>query len=172
MKTIKLSDIIVPKYIKESEPSEYKMQCRRKWWNENQTQQRWLVLDRDNVLLDGYIQYLILKENGVEEARFIRRKAFRHDERRQDYRTMPTTYIYGVHPNSNCESEFMWRVPASWIGWVDNLQIGDTVLCQTKFGYSPVVVTRIEILDKCPVNFRVKKVARREIRRNGMVVEV
>lgn len=172
MKTIKLSEIIVPKYIRESEPSAYKMECRRKLWNENQTQQRWLVLDRDNVLLDGYIQYLILRENGVEEARYIRRKAFRKDENRQDYRTVITTYIYGVHPNSNCVKEFMWRVPASWFGWEKNVMIGDTILCQTKFGYSPVVVTKIEVLDNCPVDFRVKKVARREIRRNGIVVEV
>jgi len=171
MKTIKLSDIIVPKYIKESEPSEYKMDCRRKWWNKNRTQQKWLVLDRDNVLLDGYIQYLILKENNVEEAKFIRRKSFGKDENRADYRTISTTYIYGVHINSNCNKEFCWRVPASWSGWEKNLQIGDTILCRTKFGFSPVIVTRIEVLDKCPVDFKVKKVARMEIRRDGIIVE-
>lgn len=29
----------------------------------------------------------------------------------------------------------MWRVSESWNGWVDNVQIGDTIMCTTKFGY-------------------------------------
>ena len=88
------------------------------------------------------------------------------------YKNTSTTYIYGVHPNSNCSKEFVWRVPASWGNWADNLQIGDIVLCQTKFGFAPVIVTKIEVLDKCQVDFRIKKVAKREIRRNGCVIEV
>ena len=88
------------------------------------------------------------------------------------YKNTPTTYIFGVHLNSNCTKEFCWRVPASWDNWAENIEIGDTVLCQTKFGFSPVIVNRVETLDKPPVEMRVKKVARREIRRNGAVVEI
>ena len=68
----------------------------------------------------------------------------------------------------------MWRVPKSWseLGWEDGLNIGDEILVTTKFGIKPVVVTKIEISDKCPVDFRVKKVVRREIRRNVAVVEL
>lgn len=49
--------------------------------------------------------------------------------------------------------------------------IGDTIVCNTKYGISPVLVTNIVTLDKCPVDIPVKRVARKEIRRNGMVVE-
>ena len=66
----------------------------------------------------------------------------------------------------------MWRVPESWNGWVDNVQIGDTVMCATKFGYAPVVVSKIEILDKCPIDIPIKKVCNKQIRRNGLVVEI
>lgn len=79
--------------------------------------------------------------------------------------------IYGVHPNSNCSKEFVWRVPASWGDWADNIEKGDTVMCSTKFGFAPVVVTRIETHNECPTDFIVKKIAKREIRRNGAIVE-
>ena len=66
----------------------------------------------------------------------------------------------------------MWRVPESWTSLADNVQIGDIVMCATKFGYAPVVVSKIEILDKCPIDIPVKKVCNRQIRRNGLVVEL
>jgi hypothetical protein len=115
-----------------------------------------------------------LKENGVEEATIMRKKKYKKLKEYKptsSYKNSPTTYIYGVHPNSNCNKEFVWRVPLSWGSWADNIEVGDTVLCQTKFGYSPVVVNRVEVLDKSPVEMKVKRVVKREIRKNGMVVE-
>ena len=53
----------------------------------------------------------------------------------------------------------------------ENVQVGDSILCQTKFGIAPVIVTKVEVLDKCPVDFRVKKVAKCMIRRDGYTVE-
>lgn len=61
MKTIKLSEIKIPYYIARSNPSPEKIESRRKYWRLNHEQQRWIVLDKNNYLLDGYIQYLILK---------------------------------------------------------------------------------------------------------------
>ena len=88
------------------------------------------------------------------------------------YKNEATTYIYGTHPNSKDTKTYMWRVPKSWTNWTDNIQIGDTVMCATKFGYAPVIVNKIEILDKCPIDIPVKKVCRKEIKRNGRVVEL
>lgn len=129
------------------------------------------------MLIDGYVMYLILMEHKKEYAEVIfKKKHSRQYEKlpkvKSTYKNTPTTYIFGVHPNSNCTKEFCWRVPASWGNWADNIEIGDTVLCQTKFGFSPVIVGRVENLETPPVEMRVKKVARREIRRNGAVVEI
>ena len=79
------------------------------------------------------------------------------------YKNEATTYIYGTHPNSKSGNEFVWRVPKSWseLGWEDGLNIGDEILVNTKFGTKPVVVTKIEISDKCPVNIPVKRVVKR-----------
>ena len=170
---IKLSDIIINKSFTETIPKEEKMiECREIWRYEGK-QDRPIVLNKKNMLIDGYVMYLILMEHKEEYAEVTYSK--KHNRRyemlpkvKPSYKNTSTTYIYGVHPNSNCSKEFVWRVPASWGNWADNLQIGDIVLCQTKFGFAPVIVTKIEVLDKCQVDFAVKKVARREISRNEM----
>ena len=87
------------------------------------------------------------------------------------YRDETTTYVYGKHPNSNCDKEFMWRVPKSMSWFSEKVQVGDSILCQTKFGIAPVIVTKVEVLDKCPVDFPVKRVAKCMIRRDGYTVE-
>ena len=175
MKTIKLSEIKITNAFENTTPNPEKVQKYREYYAENQKQSKPILLDYNNVLRDGYIQYLILKENGIEEATIIRKKKHKRLKERKitpSYKNSNTTYIFGTHPNSNCTKEFVWRVPASWETWAENVEIGDTILCQTKFGFSPVVVSRVEVLDKPPVDIRVKRVAKREIRRNGMIVEL
>ena len=179
MRKMKLSDIKISQAFASSIPSEEKMnECRNNWiqWNR---QDRFIVV-HDNVLIDGYIQYLVLKENNVDEAEVkisTRRKKRWHRKNVEDwniphYRDEATTYVYGVHPNSKDTKTYMWRVPKSWANWADNIQIGDTIICSTKNGYAPVVVNKIEILDKCPINIPVKKVCNKQIRRNGSQVEI
>lgn len=175
MNKIKLSEIKITNAFENTTPNPEKVQRYKEYYNKNGKQSKPILLDYKNVLRDGYIQYLILKENGIEEAIIIRKKKYKRLKKcktTSSYKDSSTTYIFGVHPNSNCTKEFCWRVPVSWETWVDNIEIGDTVLCQTKFGFSPVIVNRVEVLDKPPVEMRVKKVARREIKRGGMVVEL
>ena len=138
------------------------------------------MLDYKNVLRDGYIQYLILKENGIEDATIIRKKRNRkqiHKKQTQClntnsyYKKTEAIYIFGIHPNSECQREFVWRVPAIWQDWADNLEIGDIIMCHTKFGISPVVVNRVEVLNKPPVEMQIKRVANRRVCRNGIAVE-
>lgn len=174
MKKIKLSEIKITRGFAETTPNPEKVQKCREYYVKHQEQIKPIVVDHKNILRDGYIQYLILKENNVEEVTIIRKKKNKRAKECNhihSYDDAPTTYIFGVHPNSNCTKEFCWQVPANWGTWVDNIEISDTVLCQTKFGYAPVVVNRVEVLDKPPVKMRVKRVAKREIRRNGAVVE-
>lgn len=180
MKRMKLSDIKINESFTNTIPNEEKMSECRYNWRFYKKQDRFIVVDHNNVLIDGYCMYLVLMEQKEEYAEVKiwhcrRRRWYRkntNDWVTPRYKDNPTTYIYGTHPNSNCQKEFVWRVPASWGNWAENIEIGDTVLCQTKFGLSPVVVSRVEILDKPPVEIRVKKVVRREIRRNGAVVEL
>ena len=169
MRTMKLVDIKISDAFANSIPSEKKLnECRNNWTQYNR-QDRYIVVNPDNVLIDGYIQYLVLKENNVEEVEVkisTKRKKRWYRKNVKDwniphYRNETTTYVYGVHPNSKSEKEFVWRVPKSWseLGWEDGLNIGDEILAATKFGIKPIVITNIEITDKCPVNIPVKRVA-------------
>ena len=69
MKSIKLSEIVISSSFAESVPSEQKVQKYKSRFAKTGKQSKYLVLDNENVLVDGYIQYLILKENNVEEAK-------------------------------------------------------------------------------------------------------
>ena len=171
MRRMKLSDIKISEAFANSIPKDEKMQeCRTNWkkWNR---QDRFVVVDHDNVLIDGYIMYLVLKENNVDNVQIKisdRRKKRWYRKNVEDwtvphYKNEPTVYIYGIHPNSKSGKEFMWRVPKSWseFGWEDGLNIGDEILVSTKFGIKPIVVTKIKISDKCPVDIPVKRVVKR-----------
>lgn len=169
MRRMKLSDIRISEAFANSVPSTEKLNKCSNNWNQWNRQDRFIVVNPDNVLTDGYIMYLVLKENGIEEAEAKisnRRKKCRKNAEAWNvphYRNETTTYVYGVHPNSNCTKEFVWRVPKSWseLGWEDGLSIGDEILVATKFGTKPIVVTKIELSDKCPVNMPVKRVVKR-----------
>ncbi len=177
---IKLSDIKIKESFAITTPKEEKMKKCRNNWNTYHKQDRYIVVNADKELIDGYIMYLVLKENGEEEARIKisnkpKKRWYRKNTSDWDiphYRSEATTYVYGVHPYSKHKRELIWRVPKSWTWFAENVQVEDSILCRTKFGISPVIVTKIEVLEKCPVDFVVKRVAGKEIRRNGYVVEV
>lgn len=179
MRKMKLDDIKISSAFAETTPSEKKMEECRYNWRFYKKQDRYIVVNNNNELIDGYIQYLVLMEHKEEyaEVKISNRRKKRWERKNINdwvvpgYKNNPTTYIFGTHPNSKDTKTYMWRVPDSWTGWADNVQIGDTVMCATKNGYAPVVVNKIEVLYKCPINIPVKKVCRKEIRRNGLVVD-
>ena len=164
MRVMKLSDIVITDTFENTTPSKLKMDRYRDMWDKFNRQPKYIIVNDDNILIDGYIQYLLLKEKGFEYGECLVRH--RKNGNQSTYRNTTATYVYGVHKNSKCEKEYMWRVPNSWKKFANDVQVGDSILCQTKYGYSPVIVTKVEVLDKCPVDFRVKRVAKDEIRRN------
>ena len=183
MAKLKIDEIKITSAFAETVPSEKKMaECRYNWRMYGK-QDRYIVVNHNNVLIDGYVMYKVLMEHKEEyaEVKISSRKKKRwyrkntKDWKAPHYRTELTTYIYGMHYNKNkgeFSKEYVWRVPKSWGNWADNIQIGDTILCATKNGYAPVVVSRIETLNKCPVDIPVKRVANKQIIRDGVFVEL
>ena len=169
MKTMKLSDIKIKDSFASSNPQIRKVQECRNYWNENHEQDRYVVVNHKNELIDGYIQYLVLKENNVSDAIIQnsehKRKRYNRIRTKEygmvKYRTNETVYIYGIHPNSKSKKERVWRVPASWKGWENDILPGDRIWVNTKYGIKPIIVTKIEWSDKCPVDMKVRKVARK-----------
>lgn len=153
MKIIKLNKIVIPEEFVKCKPNYKKVReyCRKFIKNGGQTKP--IVIDENFVLKDGYIQYLLLKENNIEDAK-VRIK--RVKVKNKSYKQVTTTYVSGIHPNSKCDEEYTWRLP----NCMKNIHIekGDTVYCHTKFGISPVIVTKVEVLDKPPIKGDIKKV--------------
>ena len=65
MRRMKLSDIKISEAFANSIPSNKKLNECRNNWNQWNRQDRYIVVNRENELIDGYIQYLVLKENNT-----------------------------------------------------------------------------------------------------------
>lgn len=170
MSRVHLEQIKISDEFKNSIPAESKLDECRSHWEKYHEQDRYIVVDSDGTLIDGYVQYLILKEFGEKSADILvserKRKIWhRKPDIEESYRVKDTVYIYGYHPQLKEKKEFVWRVPASWAkkGWHESVNPGDTVYVKTKFGNSSIVVTRVETLNECPVNFPVKIVIGKKV---------
>lgn len=171
--TVKLSSIKIPKSYAATIPSEKKVRIKRKKYRKGKL--RAITINTDGFLINGYINYLILKENNVEEAEvnIVDIKKNDNSNAPESYRNTSTTYIYGKHPNNKSEKIYTWRIPnaESWRKFSEMVLPNDLIFCKTKFGCSLVIVQAIQTVDKCPVDFPVKKVLSRKIIRNGKGLE-
>lgn len=181
-----LSEIKIPEYFESSVPSLYKYEKCCRYYKETGNQDRYIVVNENNILLDGYIMYLVLKSHGVEccdAKRIILRKHKYTDKQRAiygriippekvlTYKEKPTVYIYGKHPNGITDKEYVWRLPKSKENMYGVLIPGDLIYCGTKNGIAPVIVTRIEKRDSWDTELKVKVVCSRIIVRNGELVK-
>lgn len=171
--TVKLSSIKIPKSYVVTTPSEKKVKTKRKKYRKGKL--RAITINTDGFLINGYINYLILKENNVEDAEVNIVDIKKNDNRNvsESYRNIKTTYIYGKHPNNKSEKIYIWRIPnkENWMKFSETVLPDDLIFCKTKFGCSPVIVQAIQTVDKCPVEFPVKKVLSKKIIRNGKGLE-
>ena len=170
MKKINLSEIKVPSYMAQTPPNPKKIAKCKEYWLKHKEQDRYIVLNENNEIVDGYVQYLVLKEIGLSSAYiaksqyanakhnrlsdFDKSKIYGHPE-------VERTYLYGIHPNNPNSKEYVWRIPDKWIDY--DPKVGDLVYCKTKFGVSPVIVTKMERTNKRPVECFIKRVATKRI---------
>ena len=171
--TVKLSSIKIPKSYAATIPSEKKVKTKRKKYRKGKL--RAITINTDGFLINGYINYLILKENNVEdvEVNIVDIKKNDNSNVPESYRNTNTTYIYGKHPNNKSEKIYIWRIPnkENWMKFSETVLPDDLIFCKTKFGCSPVIVQAIQTVDKCPVEFPVKKVLSKKIIRNEKGLE-
>lgn len=171
--TVKLSSIKIPKSYAVTTPSEKKVRTKRKKYRKGKL--RAITINTDGFLINGYINYLILKENNVEDAEVNIVDIKKNDNSNvpESYRNTRTTYIYGKHPNNKSEKIYIWRIPnkENWMKFSETVLPDDLIFCKTKFGCSPVIVQAIQTIDKCPVEFPIKKILSKRIIRDGKGLE-
>lgn len=88
---INIDDIIIPEEFQKGVPETNKLRKCRDNYNAGIID-RAILINKDNVLVDGYILYLILKEHNQTKIRV----------------TKGDIYICGTHPNN--EKKYFWRV--------------------------------------------------------------
>lgn len=182
---MKLSEIMIPESFEISKPNTSKYVKCAKYYNETGSQDRYIVVDKNDVLVDGYIMYLVLKSHDVEycdakrltsKHKYTDRQRARYEriippEKVLTYKEKSTVYIYGKHPNGITDKEYAWRLPKSKENMYGVLLPGDLIYCGTKNGIAPVIVTRIEKRDSWDTGLKVKVVCSRIIIRNGELLK-
>ena len=130
-----IDDIKISDQFLKSHPSTEKMERFEKYWLLTNHQDKPIVIDKCDYLVDGYIRYLIMKRNGATQIRVVRKN-------------QPVALVKGVHVHSDgtTSQEYTWEIRRNknWKLFLENLQVGDSVMCATKYGYSPVKVTQIQ----------------------------
>lgn len=179
---MRLSEIKIPADFESSIPNTYKYEKCKKYYKETGNQDRYIIVDENNVLVDGYIMYLVLKNHDVEYGNVKRLTLRKHkytDRQREKcgklvppekvltYKEKPTVYIYGKHQNGIINKEYVWRLPKSKENMYGILLPGDLIYCSTKNGIAPVIVTKIEKRDLWDTELNIKVVCSRKIIRNG-----
>lgn len=183
---MRLSEIKISADFESSIPNTYKYNKCENYYNKTGNQDRYIVVDEKNVLVDGYIMYLVLKNNGIEfgdSKRITLRKHTYTDKQRKKYgrltspkhvityKEKTTAYVYGKHPNSKDDKEYVWRLPQTWGYMSLMLQKGDVIYCGTRFGVAPVVVTKVELKSNFDTDLCIKKVCSRKIYRDGELLK-
>lgn len=183
---MRLSEIKISADFESSIPNVSKYEKCENYYNKTGNQDRYIVVDEKNVLVDGYIMYLVLKNHDVEYGNVKRLTLRKHtytDKQRKKYgrlispkhvvtyKEKPTAYVYGKHPNSKDDKEYVWRLPQTWGYMSLMLQKGDVIYCGTRFGVAPVVVTKVELKSNFDTSLCIKKVCSQKIYRDGELLK-
>lgn len=98
---VSLSQIKIPHKFRQSVPKKSKLLRCEKYFKERGKLDSPIVINTDYSLIDGYIRYLVLKNNNIKEtiASVVT----------TDYKNMMTTYVYAKHDPEG--REFVWRLP-------------------------------------------------------------
>lgn len=142
---INIEDIIIKDDFKNTFPSERKLRQCQEAYDEG-VFDRDIVINSKNELVDGYVLYLILKQNDFKgEVEVKRASRFFH---------IPTTYVFGKHPGD--DTERVWYINMS----IDKIKdkVGKVAEVDTKHGIQPITITRIERLSNPPVEGKIRKV--------------
>ena len=164
MAYIKTNDIIIPDSFTKTYPKERKVKECKDIWDKYHMQDRYIILDNHNVLVNGYVMYLVLKMYDVENAfikRVVNSKYYKGQNRinpaliHDSYKNTRTCYIHGIHDNEKIKKERIWRMEDE-DDW-NKVNVGDNLIAKTKHGDSKIIITRKTIASVCPVNMDIRK---------------
>lgn len=141
----RLSSIKIPHHYLASYPLEHKLEACRQYYHEHNALDRDLIVSADHTLVDGYIGFLVLLENNVEEYPVVCTEV------------PDRTYIAARHPGNN--KVYFWRVTPRT---KDALMLlpGLWAEVNTKYGHEIVQIVDVFSAAKPPAHHRMRSVYR------------
>lgn len=143
---IDFNDIIIQPAFANTSPKTSKMKKCKTFYDKG-ILDRDIVINQNNTLVDGYVLYLVMKENnynGKVEVRKVNNK----------FVGIPTTYVYGMHPGQ--DKEYVWYINMSYSKVKD--MIGKLADVETKRGIQTITITKVERLSIPPVEGTIRRV--------------
>ena len=135
---INIEDIIIPEIFKACPPNKNKLQKCRENYNKGILDRK-ILIDKDNMLHDGYVLYTVLKEAGVKEVEVIQ----------------GDIYIWGTHPNNR--KKYCWRIKD--IGFKEACSFNHkNAIVDTVKGLSPIFIKEVFFSENPPVDTEIKEV--------------
>lgn len=123
-----ISDIVISDEFTKTTPNISKVERIREYFNVYNTIDKPVTISSGNVLMDGYIRYLIAKENNIQSIPcVISDKNFKSKK--------PMKYIVGSFDNG---SEYIWKIRNKL-----DVNVGDKVLVANKNGSAVVSVVKV-----------------------------
>ena len=119
--TIDIRSIIIPYDIRNSIPSEDKLNRIREYYKRTGTIDRPIIISKDRVLIDNYIRYIVALENDMIKVPCLITQGSKVEEK-------TITLVVGKFPNN--DKEYIWRVP---FNKPMDIQIGDKVLVNINY---------------------------------------
>lgn len=147
-KILKLADIIIKDNFLKTTPSSIKLNRCRDFYKQFGRTDKSILVDKNNVLLDNYIRYLVLRENNVESVTV--------NVLRDNYFDINTFYVFGRHPCS--KREYVWRLPHDKLSDADKYKVGGRALVRTKHGVKEIIITKTLQSLSPPVKTPIRKV--------------
>ena len=151
---VKLSDIKIQNKFLSYTPKKDKINQYRDTYEKHKAFRKIPIIDKNFVLIDGYIPYLLMKEYGFTEIVVIKDMNILAED------ITNTMYVYGTHIYGLNNKIYVWKVPKiksdSWNDFRENIKIGDIVKCNTSLGESFIRVEDIRILDIPPRKGNIK----------------
>jgi hypothetical protein len=147
VKSMKLKDIIISDDFKTTQPAKWKLAKCRKHYQATKTFDRDIILNEDNMLIDGYVAYLVAQENGIEDVDVVYGLI--------DHNANNIAYIYARHqPNGR---KYIWRVTNRTIN-IAALKVGSVAVVDTQYGPREVVVCKVKWRRKRPKPYKFRRV--------------
>lgn len=135
---MRLDDIKIPEIYLKTTPKRWKLDACREFFGKFGRIDRRIVVDKNGVLRDGYVGYLVLRENGIADCDVV-------VNLQKQIKCPDKYYLFAVHEGN--PKEYVWRIPKRLL---KGSRIGRFALVDTRNGRQWVRVKHIAQLAKRP----------------------